>query len=416
MTQMQGCLAAPAVSTSAPRSRAFPQRLRLTPLEELWGLPIGADHHTPPLSEGVSTQSPREALEAAALQALRRPPCVVSFSGGVDSSAVLALATHVARREGLPLPVPITNRFPGLEEADETPSQERVVAHLRLHDWVRLEWGDELDVVGPIAQDVLRRHGLLFPFNSFFHYPMLERAAGGSLLTGIGGDELFTRVSRGLAARLLYDRRRPRVRELRRIAYELSPRATRAWVDAWRDRFFDQFDWIRAPRRRDLRRAEAAWQNRKPLRNDRSLREWWWRSRMLQCGIASMQALADDFDAVIAHPLADPGVLQAFARAGGALGIGDGSRTRGVSELLADLLPRQTLQRRTKTTFDGAFWKGHARAFVSRWDGSGIDAQHVDVDALRAEWSKELPFPQSLVLVQRAWLSQDAEVPAGSGR
>lgn len=383
-----------------------PDHLRLTPLEELWAIPIGTDRHTPPLATGEPPQSPREALEASVIPALQRPPCLVSFSGGVDSSSVLAIAAHVARSEGLPAPVPITNRFPGLQEADETQWQERVVSHLRLDDWLRPEWRDELDVVGPIARSVLRRHGLLFPFNSFFHYPMLECATGGSLLTGVGGDELFTRLARRLAARFLYERQLPRVRELRRLAFELSPRPVRTAVDIWREQYFDQFHWIRAPQRRELGRAWADWENRGPLRNDRSLHEWWWRSRMLQCGRASMGALASDFDVHIAHPLAEPGVLRAFAHAGGALGVGGGSRTLGVKELLADLLPRETLERRDKTTFDGAFWHDHAHAFVAQWDGSGVNTEHVDVDALRAEWSKEFAYPQSFIQVQRAWLGK----------
>jgi len=385
-----------------------PDELRLTPLEELWGIPLGPDRHTPPLDTEAPALSPREALEASVIPALQRPPCTVSFSGGVDSSVVLATAVHVARREGLPAPVPITNRFPGLQEADEAQWQERVISHLGLNDWLRLEWEEELDVLGPVARTVLRRHGLLFPSNSFFHYPMLERAAGGSLLTGIGGDELFKRVARLLATQFLYERRRPRIRELRRSAFQLSPRPIRRAVDAWRDEYFDQFRWIRAPQRRDLRRTSADWQSRGPLRNDRALREWWWRSRMLQCGRASMRALAGDFDATIAHPLADPGVLQALARAGGATGIGHGSRIRGVKQLVADLLPRETLERRDKTTFDGAFWRGHARAFAAQWDGSGVNAEHVNVDALRAEWSKPSPFPQSFIQLQRAWLSKSA--------
>jgi hypothetical protein len=387
----------------------LPEHLRLSPLEELWGIPLGADPKTPPLLESAPVMSPRDALEAAVLPALQRPPCMVSFSGGVDSSTVLALATDTARREGLPVPVPITHRFPAVRSTHESEWQESVVAHLGLEDWVRLEWQEELDVIGPIARDVLRRHGLLFPFNSFFHQPMFERAAGGSFLTGIGGDELFTRVTRGLAARLIYEHRRPRARELRRLAFELSPRPIRAAVDAWRDEFFDQFQWIRAPQRRRLRRAYADWHSRTPLRNDRSLRQWWWRSRMLQCGLASMRALAGDFDVLIGHPLGDPGVLQAFARAGGAIGIGSGSRPGGLKRLVADLLPRETLQRRDKTTFDGAFCTEYARAFVAQWDGSGVDGELVDVCALREEWSKELPFAQSLILLQRAWLHSDEQ-------
>lgn len=407
---------------------AVPAHLRLTPIEELWALPLGIEPHTQPLETRPLTQplagsadthdprealGPREALETAALPALQRPPCMVSFSGGVDSSIVLALAAAVARRERLPAPVPITNRFAAVETTHENDWQESVVTHLKLDDWVRLDWEDELDVLGPFATGVLRRHGLLFPFNSFFHQPMLERAAGGSLLTGIGGDELFTRLSRPVAARLLYERHRPRRSELRRLAFELSPRPLRAAVDTWRNKFFDQFRWIHAPQRRELRHTSVAWQSRKPLRDDRSLLEWWWPSRMLQCGLASMRALAEDCDVMVAHPLADPAVLRAFARAGGPLGIGGGSRRRGAKQLVADLLPGEILERRDKTIFDGVFWNQHSRAFAAQWDGSGVDPELVDVDALRAEWSKESPFPQTFILLQRAWLR--AAVPAAAG-
>lgn len=382
----------------------LPGRLRLSPLEQLWGIAVGADPDTPPLPEGSPAGGPRQALEEAVLRALRRPPCLVSFSGGVDSSTVLALAAHVARREGLPDPVPITNRFPAVRSSDENEWQELLVGHLGLREWVKLQWEDELDVLGPVATTVLRRHGLLFPFNSFFHHPMLERAAGGSLLTGIGGDELFKGVSRMVAARLLYERTRPRPRELRRLAYELSPRPLRVSFDVRRDRFFDRFAWIREPHRQMLRRAVIDWGSGKPLRDDRSLRQWWWPSRMLQCNLAGLRALASEFEVRIAHPLADPGVLAACAHAGGAVGLGHGSRLRGVAGLVADLLPARTLGRREKSTFDGVFWKHHARAFVARWDGSGLDGEMADPEALRAHWNTQTPLPHSYVLLQKAWL------------
>src|SRR3954451_24469745 len=50
---------------------------------------------------------------------------------------------------------------------------------------------DELDAVGPYARRALAAHGLVWPFNAHFHLPMLEQAAGGTLLTGVGGDELW---------------------------------------------------------------------------------------------------------------------------------------------------------------------------------------------------------------------------------
>jgi len=387
-----------------PTAVQIPERLRLTALEELWAIPIGRDPLTEPLPEEPSVRSPREALEAAVLPALLRPPCAVSFSGGVDSSVVLALATHVARREGLPLPIPITNRFPLLEEADEAEWQERVVSHLGIEDWTRLEWDDELDIVGPVATGILRRHGILVPFNSHFQYPLLEKAAGGSLLSGFGGDELFESVSRAAAARVLVQRRRPRPRELRSVAFAFAPRALRARVIA-RRRPFHGYNWIRPAERRRLAHAYASWESRDPLRSDRALREWWWPSRHVQCCIAGKQVLAADFDTQTASPFVDSDVLCACARAGGAAGLGRGSRSRGFEALVGDLLPSEILRRRSKASFDGAFWNRHAKAFVERWDDSGVDPERVDLDLLRTQWSKTPPDAHSFVQLHRAWLA-----------
>lgn len=383
-----------------------PDHLRLTAQEELWAIPIGPDPHTDPLAEQSRVQSPRAALEAAVLSGLERPPCLVSFSGGVDSSVVLALAAYVARREALPLPIPITNRFPDVEEADETDWQERVIAHLGLDDWTRLEWDDELDILGPVAKTILRRHGILTPFNSHFHYPLLEHAGGGSLLSGIGGDELFESVSRAAAARVLIQRRRPRFHELRSVAFAIAPRPIRARVKARvRRKRFDRYQWIRAPQRRRLALSHAAWESRDPLRTDRALREWWWRSRMVQCNLASKRGLAADFDVLMHNPFLDPDVLAACAQTGGASGLGRGSRARGFELLVGDLLPPEILQRRSKASFDGAFWNRHARAFVAQWDGTGIDRESIEIDALQAEWSKPPPDPHSFVQLHRAWLA-----------
>ena len=138
----------------------------LSPLELSSGLVIPERrraHRLPDLPTGTT---PRAAAEAAILPALRRAPCVVSFSGGRDSSAVLALATHLARREGLPLPIPVTHRFPTAGDTQETEWQEEVVGHLGLDEWVRIEAAGDLDCVGPIATRALRRHGVLWPCNA----------------------------------------------------------------------------------------------------------------------------------------------------------------------------------------------------------------------------------------------------------
>ncbi|WP_416904082.1 asparagine synthase-related protein [Micromonospora echinospora] len=147
--------------------------------------------HSGPRGGGTEPRpaSPLAALEEAVLPALRRPPCLVSFSGGLDSSLVLAVAVRVARRAGLPEPVPATWRFTGAPRADESDWQDRVVAALGCPSWQVLRADDDLDLTGPVARRMLLRHGLLHPANAHLHLPVVELASGGSVLTGAGGDQ-----------------------------------------------------------------------------------------------------------------------------------------------------------------------------------------------------------------------------------
>lgn len=377
-------------------------RLRMTVLEELWAVPVGTDDTTAALSDDATAPSPRQALEQAVLSALERTPCLVSFSGGVDSSVVLAIAVHVARREGLPLPIPATHRFPDVPETDESSWQEQVIERLGLEDWLRLEWTDELDVVGPVAARVLDRHGVLVPFNGHFQQPFVEQAAGGALLTGVGGDELFAPVRRATAAHVLLRHRRPRPRDLPALAFGIAPRRLRAPLVV-RRRPFATYRWIRPAARRRLARAYAAWESEEPLRWDRALRDWWWRSRVLQANLAGKRLLGAAHDVLVASPFAAPDVVRACAEAGGPIGLG--SRAAALTAIAGDLLPPVLLQRTSKASFDGAFWTRHARGFAAAWDGSGVDPAWVDVAALRAEWSLPRPDPHSFALLQRAWLA-----------
>ena len=94
----------------------------MSPTEVVLGYVFGHDGTLPPPNEPDAT--PREALEGVIRNALLRPPCGVAFSGGRDSSAVLAIATHVARRDGLSEPVPITRVFPAIAESDEAAASQ----------------------------------------------------------------------------------------------------------------------------------------------------------------------------------------------------------------------------------------------------------------------------------------------------
>ena len=138
-------------------------RYRPSKLELATGLLLGDDPDSIPLPAPAEGSSLAEALATTILPALQRPPCCVSFSGGLDSSVILATAVDLAVRHGLPLPIPITLRFPGVASAMESTWQEQVISHLRLADWVKMDFTSELDALGPIAGPALRRFGVLTP-------------------------------------------------------------------------------------------------------------------------------------------------------------------------------------------------------------------------------------------------------------
>src|SRR5688572_19203566 len=131
------------------------------------------------------------ALEKAILPALQHEPCIVAFSGGRDSSAILAVAASLAQREALSAPIPASLRFPGHAETEEAYWQELVIRKLRIRNWERLEIGEELGLLGPVARSALVRHGLLWPSHIHSIVPLLRLARGGAMLTGFGGDEML---------------------------------------------------------------------------------------------------------------------------------------------------------------------------------------------------------------------------------
>ena len=356
----------------------------LTPLQVATGIVFGASHELPPLR---CDDTPAGAFEAAMLPALRRGPCFVSFSGGRDSSAVLAAATHVARREGLGDPIPITIQSAAAPRSHETEWQERVVSHLNVHDWIRIEVADELDAVGPYARRVLARHGLLWPFNVHFHLPMLEHAVGGTLFTGVGGDELWAASHQ----------RRER---LRRRALALAPRSVQSRVLA-RHRPID-YPWLRPHAIREANRVASAHSASMPWALMARMR--WYRGQdSMATGRRALGLIAADAGAAIEHPLLDSGLWGAVAANAPRGGFRD--RDAALTAVAGHVLPPETVSRTTKASFDALFFHDHARALVREWEGSGVPARIVDGEALRAHWHEESPDAHSYTLLQAAWLA-----------
>jgi len=370
---------------------------QLTPLEVASGLVLGLGPERLPRRGPPRGVSPLEALEAAVRPALERSPCLVSFSGGRDSSSVLAVAASVARREGLPLPVPATNRFPEVSETAETDWQERVVRRLGLEDWLRLEFGDELDCVGPVAGAALLRHGLLWPCNAHFHVPLLEAAGGGSLLTGIGGDEACDTSRRRRAALVLSGKVRPVRRDVRRVPFGLAPRSLRRRVV---QRGAPRDPWLRPAARAEIARDWVEFASGEPLRWRAHVR-WLGRLRYLDVGLRNLDLLAADHDVRLVHPFSETRFLEALAAAPPA----DADRTTALRAIVGSLLPEDVLERPTKSSFDGAFFSTHSRAFAASWAGEGADPEIVDVQRLTEQWRSERPVARTFTQLQASWLA-----------
>ena len=379
-----------------------------TALEVASGCVLGAEPGVRPLPPARHLV-PRVALEAAIEPALARGPCLVSFSGGRDSSLVLAVATDVARRRGLPLPVPVTMRFPGVPEADESCWQELVVGHLRLPDWIRHEYDDELDLIGPLARRVLSTHGLLDPANAYFHTPMLEDAAGGTLLTGFGGDDVFREWRWNRPAGVLARRLTPRPRDVLRVSFFASPRFVQRPV--FRRRIERQLllPWLRPSAQAAVQQRWLAELESHPRSFERYI-HWLAARRFIAVTCRSLGLLAYDAGATIEHPLLEAGFLASIARAGGVLGFGDRSAT--MQGLFARVLPDAVLTRGTKAFFAAALKGPHTRRFIDSWTGEGLDRQLVDEDALRATWAAREPDGRSVLLLQSVWLAATGGRPA----
>jgi asparagine synthase (glutamine-hydrolysing) len=388
-----------------------PNSLGLTPVEIATGFAFGHDEAVPPLPGDV--RSPREELDAVMLEALAHSPCVVAFSGGRDSSALLALATHVARREGLPLPIPVTQRYPAVPEADESEWQELAIRHLGLDDWERVACGDELRMTGDIATDLVERHGTLFPCFAHLNVPTHRAAAGGCLMTGHGGDEFFDdrRMVR-IRNQLSRVRRRPSRGNLVSLAFNLAPHAvSRRWF--WRQIRRSEggigFPWLTTDARWEAERRFADFLTDEPITwrgHLASLR----RRRSVRLNESTTGLLAADHGVTAIDPLYHPRVVAALARTSRVVGYRD--RTAAYTDLLGDLLPASILRRRTKAWFNGALITKAERQFARSWDGRGLDTTLVDPARLVAEWHEEHPAVGAVALLQLAWV----ETVAASGR
>ena len=388
-------------SKTSTSEKLSPYSTQLTELEVACGNVLGRSAEPAislPSIDG--SLEPLEALSQAMIPALERSPCLVSFSGGRDSSAILAVAAAVARREGLDLPIPITQRFPHAPESHESDWQELVVKHLNLSDWRILTLSDELDLVGPIAQSVLKRHGVLFPANACTWLPMLQEARGGALLTGIEGDSLFGSWRWDRAVSVLGLRTRPVFRDFFRLGLALAPRRVKKWRMAAKHPL--DLPWLKPAALQEACNSYFQWLADEPLRWDLRTRAWT-QEKYLAFKIQSYDLIANQAGTMISHPFLDPHFVAALAHRGGRLGFGD--RTETMRAVFGDLLPTEVIERRDKASFGAPFLGDHSRALMAQWEGGFVPADLVDEDALRTLWRSEDPARGLTdLLIQSVWV------------
>jgi asparagine synthetase B (glutamine-hydrolysing) len=349
----------------------------------------------------------RGVLEELMLRALERPPCVISFSGGRDSSSLLALGTHLAHREGLPMPVAFTFRYDNEAEADETPWQELVIRHVGVSDWEKAHVGTRNDVVGEVAQAFLLSHGLVYPPTIFNDTLPLMRASGGTHISGEGGDEIFG-VRRSTLLRRILDNPKylAKRRHLAYAALCLGPRKSRvaAWRRELRQQLNDALTFVRIEVREHVCR-DLAWHLAQEPFNHTSSLGWHLRRKMIVMSQEALTAFSNEHNVLHLDPFLEPRFVAAYARMVRPYGLA--TRRDAMRALFADILPDEILTRSSKAMFNRGFLTDVGRAFAKSWEGAGIETDIIDGEALRSAWLSTWPPAQSFGLLQSAWLAQN---------
>ena len=379
----------------------------LSSLEVAVGWPLrGKERATPRL--GRVGHEPLAALASAIESALGDGPPAVAFSGGRDSSLLLAVAALVCKSAGLDPPLPITVCVPSAgADADERGWQELVLDHLQIPHWHRIPIGTELDLIGPYARRHLLRDGLLFPANCHSVVPMLEAAGKRCLIVGLGGDELLTPKQWRSVHDLLGRRRKPQHRDILRLAACGIPRPIRGMARSASPDDFAEMEWLRPAAMSSLARS-AGTSFEQPVTWRAAVRHTAARRDVI-LPLRAMQRLADVSGHKLAAPLLDPSFVGALARAGGLCGWG--TRAAAMDALVSDLLPEKLIGRESKAHFNRVFFGEESRAFASAWSGRGLDDTLVDPEVLRREWLSERPDFRSALLLQSAWLADRKLTP-----
>jgi asparagine synthase (glutamine-hydrolysing) len=376
--------------------------LGLTELEVATGTVMGTDQRAPKLVD--ADEEPLAALFEVARVILAQGRCVVAFSGGRDSSALLAVLLQVARQDGFDEPLAITARWPGDEATDESAWQDHVARSIGLRHWEVISPGTDFDLLGPRSKALLRRYGLMWPAPVAALLPMVEAAGDGTLVTGEGGDEVFGGWSTAPAWQRVRQPSswRPGLRQLGGAALPPPVRRRRAEAASHPYQY-----WLT---------KEAVMAQKTALAGEQAATGLlWWPSyvremasaRALRLSAATLSTLCAEAGGRFAAPLLAPRFLAALGRWGGRRGRGD--RTAVMRALFARLLDDEIMSRVSKATFGGVFWGPASRQFAETWDGTGLDPHLVDAEALRKAWQAPLPLFGAALPLHAAWLASSPQ-------
>lgn len=338
----------------------------------------------PPIPEAIQSRTPGEALESVILAQLTRTPCGVAFSGGRDSSAVLAAAVATARKHGTADPVPVTLRYPDVESTNEVAYQESVIRHLGLKNWIRIEPRGRLDILSGAATELTMRHGLLYPGNIHLLVPVFEAVSGGALLTGIGGDEVLDGHRDHDLAAMVCGRARPTTQLARSLAkrYIAQGRIRRQMGG----QISGSFPWLTPDAAKTTIELLIDDQLEGSLFANRYLDATVIRARYLHRAQSDMQIVASDFSVNMVNPLLDTEFVSAIAHDVGRVGVA--TRTEMMHRYFDTLLPREIVERSTKATFDDVLWTEATTADALSLPVEPLESI-VDTQGLRGLWQSD---------------------------
>jgi asparagine synthase (glutamine-hydrolysing) len=376
-----------------------PDFIRLSPLESGLSFPFDLT------SRGVASKLPddslpaRLTLELIMLEAVCTHPCYVLFSGGRDSSAVLAVATHVARREGLPDPIPVTVIHEKSPHANEVSWQDMVLKHLSIKERVVLTFDGEQTLLSRVARSALARHGLVWPEAIQLHGAIYGRLDRGSVVSGEGGDQLI--ASRRITPVRTIMRQRPTPSTAQAALLALSPEALRGVQVRRQIARSPLFAWLTPSARSELAAAISR-TFRSPLRWNRAIMSVM-ASKPNAVFTINFETAIREYRHRVINPFLSTRFTHALAAEGGLLGLGD--RTAMMRYLFADLLPHAVLARNTKAAFNQTRWGEFEREFARGWSGAGIDPELIDAEKLKAAWLSDDPPPGADYQLHAAWLA-----------